>query len=154
MKKFTFSLKIVVFVALMPVFYAFTPIEDLEQYIENLQKSFENHYDFSQESDVLKKYDLNITNTGFCRYKRFYNNGKTEYFAFKLSRFKDLNYTGSTASGKLLIYTKSDDIIVQTHNDRAGDVDSMATSLTIPLKNIEPEDLNLIKDNLSKISNP
>jgi hypothetical protein len=42
--------------------------------------------------------------------------------------------------------TKADDIIVQTYNDRHGDVDSMTTVLNIPVKNIEPERLDSLRE--------
>jgi hypothetical protein len=131
---------------------AFSDPETIEQYIGYLQKSFTDHYDSSQESGQVKRYELNVTNNGFCRYKRYFNNGKTEYFAFKLSKFKDLDYYGTTSAGKLYIRTKGDDVIVQTYKDKGGDVDSMATQVIIPLKNIEAEDLNQIRDNLEKIN--
>jgi hypothetical protein len=123
---------------------AFSDPETITQSINFLQKTFTDHYDNSQESDQVKRYELNVTNNGFC--------GKTEYFAFKLSKFKDMDYYGTTASGKLYIHTKGDDVIVQTYKDRGGDVDSMATQLVIPLKNMEAEDLNLIRDHLNKIN--
>jgi hypothetical protein len=89
----------------------------------------------------LKRGELIVTNTGFCRYKRYFEDGKIEYFSFNLLKFKDLDYLGNVKAGKLLLHTMSDDVIVQTYNDKAGDLDSMASSLIIPLKNIEPEDL-------------
>jgi hypothetical protein len=63
-----------------------------------------------------------------------------------------MDYYGTTTSGKLYIHTKGDDVIVQTYKDKGGDVDSMATQVVIPLKNMEAEDLNLIRDNLNKIN--
>ena len=151
MKKFTLHLKTTSIVAFSTFLLAFTDPDSIEQYVGSLQKSFTDHYDFSQESDQIKRYELNITNNGFCRYKRYFSNGKTEYFSFKLAKFKDMDYTGSNTSGKLYLHTKGDDVIVQTYKDRGGDVDSMATQIVIPLKNVEAEDLNLIKDNLLKI---
>ncbi|MGM9477429.1 hypothetical protein ACS5PU_13395 [Pedobacter sp. GSP4] len=151
MKKFTLCLKICVLSALCVFFYAFSDPEPLEQYVGSLQKTFTDHYDSAQESGLIKRYELNVTNSGFCRYKRYFNKGKTEYFAFKLSKFKDMDYYGSTATGKLYIHTKGDDVIVQTYKDKGGDVDSMATQIIIPLKNIEAEDLNQIRENLERI---
>ncbi|MNI65159.1 hypothetical protein D3C73_1206480 [compost metagenome] len=40
---------------------------------------------------------------------------------------------------------------MQTYKDKGGDVDSMATQIIIPLKNMEAEDLNQIRDNLEQI---
>ncbi|RBQ10129.1 hypothetical protein [Pedobacter miscanthi] len=151
MKKFTLCLKISLVSAFCMFLCAFSDPETLEQYTGYLQKTFVDHYDNAQESSQVKRYELNVTNTGFCRYKRYYNNGKTEYFAFKLAKFKDMDYYGTTVSGKLYIHTKSDDVIVQTYKDRGGDVDSMATQIIIPVKNMEAEDLNLIRNNLERI---
>jgi hypothetical protein len=151
MKKFTLCLKISLISAFCMFLCAFSDPATIEQYTSFLQKSFTDHYDTGQENSQVKRYELNVTNNGFCRYKRYFNNGKTEYFAFKLSKFKDMDYYGTTNSGKLYIHTKGDDVIVQTYKDRGGDVDSMATQIIIPLKNMEAEDLNLIRDNLDKI---
>jgi hypothetical protein len=152
MKKFTLCLKISLVSAFCMFLCAFSDPESMEQYALYLHKTLTDHYDSSQESDQVKRYELNVTNNGFFRYKRYFNNGKTEYFAFKLSKFKDMDYYGTTSSGKLYIHTKGDDVIVQTYKDRGGDVDSMATQLVIPLKNMEAEDLNLLRDNLNKIN--
>ncbi|MCZ4221968.1 hypothetical protein [Pedobacter rhodius] len=154
MKKFTFCLKLIAIPAFCLLLTAFSFKDSLEEYVIFLQKSFTAHYDSSQESTVIKKYELNVTNNGFCRYKRYFNNGKIEYFAFKLAKFKDLDYYGTTTSGLLYLRTKNDDVIVQTYNDKKGDVDSMGTCVVIPLKNIEAEDLNQIRENLTKITKP
>lgn len=152
MKKFTFILKLAVFPLLLMLVSAFAKIDSLDEDLSYLQNTFFNHYDASQESNQIKRYELNVTNNGFCRYKRFYINGKTEYFAFKLSRFKDMDYFGTTETGKLYLRTKGEDVIVQTYKDKGGDVDSMATQVIIPIKNIQAEELNLIRENLSKLS--
>jgi len=152
MKKFTLGLNIVLLLALGGLFSAFSDPGSLAEYVEILQKSLTDHYDISQEGNQIKRYELNITNNGFCRYKRYFNSGKTEYFAFKLAKFRDMDYYGNEISGKLYIKTKGDDVIVQTYKDRGGDVDSMATQVMIPLKNVEAEDLNLIRNNLERIT--
>jgi len=151
MKKFTLCLKISLISALCVFLCAFSDPDALEVFTGLLQKTLTEHYDFNQESNQIKRYELNVTNNGFCRYKRYFNNGKTEYFAFKLAKFKDLDYLGTTNSGKLYLRTKGEDVIVQTYKDRGGDVDSMATQVIIPVKNMEPEDLNLIRNNLEGI---
>ncbi|WP_131535829.1 hypothetical protein [Pedobacter nototheniae] len=152
MKKFTLSLKLPVMMAFSLFLCAFTTLDTTDEYVNYLQKSFTDHYDFNQESNQIKKYELNVTNNGFCRYKRYFNNGKIEYFAFKLAKFKDMDYIGSTTSGRLYLHTKSDDVIVQTYNDKRGDVDSMGTCIAIPIKNIEAEDLNMIRETLVKLT--
>ena len=154
MKKFTICLKLLLIPPICMLLAAFSYKDSLEEYALFLQKSFTEHYDSSQENSIVKKYELNVTNTGFCRYKRYFTNGKIEYFAFKLAKFRDLDYYGTTKSGLLYLRTKNDDVIVQTYNDKNGDVDSMATCVVIPLKNIEAEDLNQIRENLAKITKP
>ena len=152
MKKFTLGLKISLCSVFCVGLFAFSDPETMEQYAGFLQKTLADHYDASQENSQIKSYELNVTNNGFCRYKRYYKSGKTEYFSFKLSKFKEMNHLGDASAGKLLLQTKGDDIIVQTYKDKGGDVDSMTTQLMIPLKNVEAEDLNLIRDNLERIT--
>ncbi|WP_443944127.1 hypothetical protein ACJVDH_14545 [Pedobacter sp. AW1-32] len=152
MKKFTLRLKTTWIIGLSLFQCAFSDPDNNEQYINFLQKTFVDHYDLNQERKQIKSFELNITNNGFCRYKRYFINGKTEYFAFKISKFKDLDYSGTNLSGKLCIRTKSDDIIVQTYKDKGGDVDSMTTNFSIPMKNLEAEDLIEIRDKFSRIN--
>ena len=54
-------------------------------------------------------------------------------------------YIGTTVSGTLQLKTIADDIIVQTYNDPKGDIDSMATELDLPMKNIEPNRLDSLQ---------
>ena len=100
----------------------------------------------------MKKYELNVTNSGFCRYKRFYTSGKVEYFSFNLCKFKDIDYLGTDKAGMLILKTLGDDVIVQTYNDRKGDVDSMANYMSIPMKNVEVEDLSALSERLVKMN--
>ena len=95
----------------------------------------------------LKKWELNITNDGFFRLKKYYPSGKQEYFSFNLSRIESVNYLGTSNTGLLLLNTFSDDIIVQTYNDPKGNIDSMSKVLKLAVKNIEPEKL----DSLNKV---
>ncbi|WP_316794537.1 hypothetical protein [Pedobacter frigoris] len=151
MKKFTLSLKMFFFLLLSLVFMAFATKISLDEDTAFIQKMLAEHYDDTQESSLLKKYELNVTNTGFCRYKRFFSSGKVEYFSFNLKKFKDIDYLGNDKQGRLYLHTKGDDVIVQTYNDRKnGDIDSMASYMVIPLKNIEPQDLINISERLVK----
>ncbi|MET4081633.1 hypothetical protein ABIB40_001582 [Pedobacter sp. UYP30] len=152
MKKITKALIIAVFAMMASLFCAFSNPMLLEEYLNYLQKTLVDHYDGSQEKNLIKRYELNVTNTGFCRYRRFYNSGKTEYFSFKLSKFKDIDYLGTTKQGKLILRTVGDDVILQTYNDKAGDIDSMASSVIIPMKDMEVDDLNKIKSTIIKIN--
>jgi len=98
--------------------------------------------------EKLKKWELSLTDDLFLRLRKTYQNGKQEYFSFQLHSFNDLDYVGTTASGLLNIKTRADDIIVQTYNDRKGNVDSMATILSIPVKNMEPEQIDSLRNAL------
>lgn len=108
-----------------------------------IHQTLSKHYDAEADAATVRRYELNLTATGFCRYRKTYKNGKTELFSFNVLRFKDLDYYGNAKHGKLYLSTQSDDVIVQTRNDRR-DVDSMATYMVIPLKDIDTEVLNTL----------
>jgi len=152
MNKFTIRLKISAFASLCLVFCAFLSHGPLEEQSVYIQKKLTDHYDDQQDGSAVKQYELKITNNGFCRYKRYFSNGKTEYFSFNLAKFKTMDYLGTVISGKLYLRTLSDDVIVQTYNDKKGDVDSMASCLVIPLKNLEAEDLNDFNGKFQKMN--
>ena len=142
MQKFTLHLKKSVFFSICLVLFVCSGFETAEESTTIIQNTLTKYYDVSVEDGALKRYELNVTNTGFCRYKKVYVNGKTELFSFNLLRFKNMDYYGTTERGELHLYTKNDDVIVQTHNDEKGDVDSMATQMIIPLKEIDQDVLN------------
>ena len=87
-----------------------------------------------------------VTADYFIRLRKTYAKGKEEYYSFNLKNFNDLDYSGTSVKGTLELKTMADDIIVQTRNDRSGDVDSMTTVLNIPVKNMEPEKLDSLRD--------
>ncbi len=93
----------------------------------------------------LKKWEFTVNADDFLRLRKVYAKGREEYFSMNLHQFNDLDYLGSATSGTLQIKTMADDIIVQTRNDRHGDVDSMTTVLNIPIKNLEPERLDSLR---------
>jgi hypothetical protein len=104
---------------------------------------------FDASSDTkIKKWELTLTDDSFIRLRKTYQTGKQEYFSFHLQRLQDMEYLGNVYSGTLLLKAKSDDIIVQTYNDRKGNVDTMASVLSIPLKNMEPERLDSLQSAL------
>lgn len=153
MKKFTISLKISVYSLLCAVFLSFSSYCPTEEEAIYVQQKLEDHYNKEAKGGSIKKYELRITNSGFCRYKCFFNNGKIEYFSFNFLKYKDLDYAGTAQSGNLILRTKGDDVIVQTYNDTKGnDIDSMATFMAIPLKNIEPEELNQLMEKFRQMS--
>jgi hypothetical protein len=102
-------------------------------------------YDPSAEVK-LKKWEITLTADAFIRLKKDYTNGKEEYYSFQLHRYKDMNYLGTTAGGNLQLTAIADDIIVQTKDDPRGDIDSMATQMIIPVKNMEPERLDSLQE--------
>ncbi|WP_428330392.1 hypothetical protein [Mucilaginibacter sp.] len=101
-------------------------------------------YDPSADTK-LKKWDFLVTGDSFIRLRKTYAKGKQEYFSFNLHNFNDMDYIGNTNVGTLELKTMADDIIVQTYNDRKGDVDSMTTVLNIPVRNMEPERLDSLR---------
>jgi hypothetical protein len=152
MQKFTLDLKKFVFLAFgLALFISsgFVFPEDSRSFIHELLNKY---YDKEGQAEPLKRYELNVTNTGFCRYRKIYANGKEEFFSFNLSRFKAMNYYGDTNSGQLWLHTKNDDVIVQTRKDKDGDIDSMATYLIIPLKNIDEDRLNALADRFRQVT--
>ncbi|WP_423148478.1 hypothetical protein [Rubrolithibacter danxiaensis] len=117
--------------------------KDAEQY---LVKCFNP----AQGKIQLRKWDLKIEN-GFFRLKKYFPNGKQEYFSFRFDKFEDLNYSGTEESGELAIRTTGDDIIIQTYNDPQGNVDSMSSCIKVALKNIQVEQLNLLQKDFLEI---
>ncbi len=101
-------------------------------------------YDPSGEAK-LKKWDITLTDDAFVRLRKVYTNGMQTYYSFQLRRFNDMAYIGTTVSGTLQLKTIADDIIVQSYNDPKGDIDSMATQLDLPVKNIEPDRLDSLQ---------
>jgi hypothetical protein len=151
MKKFTSGLKIILFCLSCAFLWGFRLTDHVEENTNFIQSSIVRHYDKDQENAGLKRFELNVTNTGFCRYKKFYTSGKVEYFAFNIASFKDLDYYGTTENGSLWLRTQQDDVIVQTYNDKAGDIDSMGTYMVIPLKAIEADELNMLSKNFAEL---
>ena len=97
----------------------------------------------------LKKWELTLTDDSFIRLRKTYQNGKQEYFSFQLHQLDNIDYLGNENAGILQLKAKSDDIIVQTYNDRKGNVDSMATVLSIPVKNMPLERLDSLREALN-----
>ena len=151
MKKFTLNLKKCVFISsciALCIFSGFNYPNEQTLFIQNLLVKY---YDNDALTKDIKRFEINVTNNGFCRYQKFYNNGKQELFTFNLSSFKTMDYYGSSAKGELYLRTKSDDVIVQTRNDKKGDIDSMGTYIVIPLKNIETTELNALSESFKKL---
>jgi hypothetical protein len=102
-------------------------------------------YDASADPK-LKKFEFSVTTDAFVRLRKTYAKGKEEYYSLNLHQLNDVDYLVNTSSGTLQLKTMADDIIVQTRNDRKGDVDSMTTVLNIPVKNMEPDRLDSLRE--------
>ena len=152
MQKFTLNLKKCVLFSFGIVSFVFVAFANPADDRQSIHAMLNKYYDRDGQKSTLKSYELKVTNNGFCRYRKVYLNGKEEFFAFNLLRFKSMDYYGDTTSGELWLRTKNDDVIVQTRNDRAGAIDSMSTYVIIPLKNIDTEQLNELADRLRKLT--
>jgi hypothetical protein len=101
---------------------------------------------YDATADVkLKKFEISLTENSFLRLRKTYQNGKQEYFSLQLQQLNEVSYLGNTYKGVLHLTAKDEDVIVQTYNDRKGNIDTMATVLDIPLKNMEPERLDSLQ---------
>jgi len=130
------------------VFYGFSWYNDRQETINWSDHCLFYAYDSSGEVN-LKKWDISLTNDAFIRFRKTYLNGRQEYFSFNLRRFKNMDYLGTTTRGTIRFKTMGQDIIVQTYNDRKGNVDSMSTTLSIPVKNMEAERLDSLYNALA-----
>jgi len=136
--------KIIALTGLCLLLFSFRTEPDLKQLLSWSNRTLMQIYD--QSGDVkLKKVELNITDDYFLRLRKTYQTGKQEYFSCHLSTFGEMTYFGTTTSGIIHISTKGEDVIVQTYGDKKGNVDSMATTLSIPVKNIEVEQLDSLR---------
>lgn len=119
-----------------------------EEWLTWANKCLTQSYDPSGDAK-LKKWELSVTPEYFIRLRKTYAKGKQEYYSFNLHQLNDMDYLGNTNKGTLELKTNADDIIVQTRNDRNGDVDSMTTVLNIPVRNMEPERLDSLREALN-----
>ena len=152
MKKFTLNLKNLCFFSIGLAFIFLSSFDLPEEETFFIQTFLTKYYDNDAQIGDIKHYEINVTNTGFCRYRKVFNNGKEEYFAFNLSRFKNMDYYGTTNKGDLYLRTKNDDVIVQTRNDSNGEIDSMGTYVVIPLKNVDIPQLIELADRFKKVN--
>jgi hypothetical protein len=135
------------FLLAMLMLFSFSIPNDAQQLITWSNKTLAQVYDPSGEVK-LKKWELTVSDDLFLRLRKTYQNGRQEYYSCQLHNFNELDYLGTTTNGLLKISTRADDIIVQTYNDHQGDVDSMATTLTIPVKNMEAEQVDSLRNAL------
>ena len=129
--------------------YGFKAFMNEQEWINWGNRFLNENYDPTVEPK-LKKYEITLTTDHFIRLRKTYQQGKQEYFSFNLERFSELDYVpGAAATDTLELKTRADDIIVQTYEDPKGDVDSMATSMAIPVKKIAAERLDSLRQALN-----
>jgi hypothetical protein len=146
------KLKKVLFAALVIILitanYGFKADFDEQDWFAYVNRCLSQSYDSSTDPK-LKKVEISLTTDYFIRLRKTYAKERQEYYSFSLRHLSDFDYLGSTTTGILHFKTAADDIIVQTYNDRHGDVDSMTTVLDIPVKNMEPERLDSLHEALN-----
>jgi hypothetical protein len=133
----------VIFVVTISYSFKYSMTE--QDWLSWTNRCFAESYDPSGDTK-LKKWELTVNSEAFVRLRKTYAKEREEYYSFNLHQFNDLDYIGNTINGTLSLKAVADDIIVQTRNDRNGDVDSMATVLTIPVKNMTAERLDSLQD--------
>jgi len=143
--KFDKVLVAVTAIALAAAVYSFKPAFDDQDWLAYVNRALPESYDQSTDPK-LKKVEISLTPDYFVRLRKTYAKNMQEYYSFNLHQFGDMDYLGNTTTGILSLKTMADDIIVQTYNDRHGDIDSMTTSLDIPVKNMEPERLDSLRE--------
>jgi hypothetical protein len=143
--KFTKILVAVLAIMLSIPFFGSKPAFDDQDWLAYVNRSLAQSYDQSTDPK-LKKVEIYLTPDYFVRLRKTYAKEMQEYYSFNLHQFSDLDYLGNTTTGILSLKTVADDIIVQTYNDRRGDIDSMTTVLDIPVKNMEPERLDSLRE--------
>lgn len=122
--------------------------EDLHQLALRTQVKLNTLHNSESGAVKIRQFELLLNDEGFLRYRRTYINGKQEYYSLNLLRIRAIDYLGNTVSGDLSIQTQEDDVIVQTFNDRSGNVDSMATHFRLPLISVQAEDLVALNNDL------
>ena len=146
MKKVFF---ILVLLAIVPLAYGFAAFMDEQQWLNWGNKALVESYDPSGEPNIIK-WEIMLTTDHFIRLRKTYQQGNQEYYSFNIKRLNSLNYIpGNGLTDTLQVQTQTDDIIIQTYGDPKGDLDSMATTLNIPVKKLLPGRLDSLKQGLS-----
>ncbi|HZY37731.1 MAG TPA: hypothetical protein VFE53_13830 [Mucilaginibacter sp.] len=132
-------------IVLTSSFFSFKRTFDDQDWLAYVNRSLTRSYDQTADPK-LKKVEISLTPDYFVRLRKTYAKNMQEYYSFNLHQFGDMDYLGNATAGILSLKTVADDIIVQTYNDRHGDVDSMTAVLNIPVKNMEPEQLDSLRE--------
>ena len=124
---------------------------DLLALMSQSQEQLNANYALDADKYKMKKVDIQLTKDGFFRCRRTFLTGKQEYFSFNFSEFETLDYLGNSQSGWLVLKTKPESIIVQTFRDPKGNIDTMATELRLPFKNLQAAELHTLNDCFQRI---
>lgn len=147
LKKAARPLLMLLIMALAAFNYGFNKLMGDDEWLTWGNKCLTEAYDPPKDAP-LKKWELTLTPDHFIRLRKTYQHGKQEYYSFNLNRLEGIDYLGTAYTGTLQFKTLKDDIIVQTYEDPQGDIDSMATELDIPVKNMEPGRLDSLNEAL------
>ncbi|WP_295714298.1 hypothetical protein [Mucilaginibacter sp.] len=139
---------IIAILAFSGFIYGFKPGIDELEWLSWSNKCLVESYNPAPDIQ-LKKWEITLTNDYFLRLRKTYPHGRQEYFSFNLHRLINVEYQGNDTTGTLKLSTINDDIIVQTYEDPKGDIDSMATTLELPVKNMSPVRLDSLKNALN-----
>lgn len=124
---------------------------DLLELMQQSQDQLNAGYALDADKYKMKKAEIQLTRDGFFRCRRTFINGKQEYYSFSFSAFEDLSYLGDEQNGWMVLKVKPEGIIVQTFRDPKGNIDTMASELRLPFKNLQAADLHTINDCFSQI---
>ncbi|RWY48014.1 hypothetical protein [Mucilaginibacter gilvus] len=142
------ALTTVLLLLTMPVLYGFGAFMDEQQWVSWGTKALTESYDPSGETNITK-WEIMLTTDHFIRLRKTYQQGNQEYYSFNIKRLSGLNYLpGNELTDTLQVQTQTDDIIIQTYGNPIGDLDSMATTLNIPVKKLMPGRLDSLKQAL------
>lgn len=121
---------------------AFGPGMGEQEWLAWGNKCLNETYDAPTDTK-LKKWEIELTPEHFIHLRKTYQHGKEEYFSLHLRKLDSINFVAtSPAGGVLKLKTTADDVIVQTYDDPKGNIDSMATVLELPVKDMTPEKLD------------
>ena len=129
----------------MPVLYGFTAFMDEQQWLNWGNRALTEAYNPSGEPKIAR-WEITLTTDHFIRLRKTYQQGMQEYYSFNIKRLNGINYIpGNDAVDTLQLQTQTDDIIIQTFGDPAGDLDSTITTLNIPVNKLGPGRLDSLR---------
>ncbi|TFF40807.1 hypothetical protein [Mucilaginibacter psychrotolerans] len=145
MKKASF---IAIALLIIPLLYGFAGFMDEQAWVSWGNRVLTEAYDPSGEPNIAH-WEIALTTDHFIRIRKTYQQGNQAYYSFNIKRIRAMNYqrtTADTLADTLQVRTLTDDIIIQTFDDPNGDLDSVATSLKIPVVKLSPARLDSLKE--------